>query len=646
MLSFLCKSFILFFSFVFFTIVFLIPQNVHALNLSRVSDIMTRLRTDTPADHTIQFTAVSGVGFPNTGDTITISFGDAISSMNSVSYEDIQFLTGDPGQELSRAVYSERGVAVWGVAVNSVQKTITFTFPSSNGTPITTNQRVIIRIGTNASGTKQLINGSTPGSHTITLQVGNRDSRTIAIALLQNDAVGAGGPAAEQTQAQAGAIVPPASTPTASPTPTPISTPTETPQSEPTVSSSTPTPTSAPVPSETVAPTPISTPTETPQSEPTVSSSTPTPTPEPIEISASTPTQSTAPTTPTPIVVSLGVPANIKVEAGKVTSASVINTDTRGQTTGFFAEAEEHTVTEDGNISIEPIPLTQASNLDSEIRIPSGKDVPDKVFYKINISTKVEKPIRITIKYNPDLLAGIDPSSLKINHWDPVQNKWIPIEETILDAEQNTLSAYVIPQTIYAALATVTSREDIRKRGQLILKSSIKFIPRNSGVTQTDLELVQKTGTEPIRFVNYDFYTSGAREMNLCIKEKLFLRPIASVILEFMNKQQKLFYNKPFKCFSGFITSPIDEGTYPLKLKVIYKDDYSEIISPNLVVTTPFQALVRPIMRWIIEDIESSPIAMAGVYGSAAFMLLGIWFAIDRRLRKIRMISPLSALKK
>ncbi|MBI2644598.1 hypothetical protein HYW94_00255 [Candidatus Uhrbacteria bacterium] len=627
-------------------------QSVFALPLTQVSDTMTRLRTDTPADHEIQFTVINGVGLPGKGDTILINFGDAVSSTNSISYEDISLRYGTLGQELSQALYTISGPNVWGASVNTQRKLLTLTFPTSNGTPITTSQRVIIKIGTNVrSNANQLINGSMSGSHVIEILAGNYDSKQVAIVLLQNDAVGAGGPVAEQPPPQSNMVILPLSAPAvATPqAPAPVEVQPSQPAQAPAIKQPTPIAKApAPAPAEVQPSQPAQAPVEQPVAAEAPAVTTPqAPAPAPAEIQPSQPTQAPAlAPTPTIVVVSLGAPANVRIQADKVSSASVVNTDASGQITGIFAEIEENTVAEDGRVSIESISLTQVSNVDSEIRIPSGKDVPDKVFYKINISTKVEKPIRITIKYNPDFLAGLDPSSLKINYWDGEQGKWIPLEDTVIDKEQHTLSAHVIPQTIFAAFATITSREALRQREQVILKSSVKFIPRSSGISQTDLAFTGKTDSEPVRFVNYDFYTSGAQEMKLCIKEKLFLRSVASVLLEFMNKQQKLFYNKTFKCFGGFITSPIEEGTYPMKLKVIYKDDYSESISPNLVVTTPLQAFVKPIMRWIIEDVQSSPLATAGVYGSLTLLALGIWFGIARRVRKFRSMPLLSLSKK
>ena len=191
------------------------------------------------------------------------------------------------------------------------------------------------------------------------------------------------------------------------------------------------------------------------------------------------------------------------------------------QLTGFFAEIEKNTVAEDGKVSIEPISVASASHIDDEIRIPADQDVPDGVFYKINVSTKVEKPIRITIKYNPDLLTGVDPTSLKINYWDAEKKKWIPLQDTVIDTKQGTLSAYVIPQTIFAAFATITSREEIKKRDKIFIKPSAIFIKRDSTISQTDFGLSEKAGVEPIRFVDYDFYSAGGREMTFCIQKKL-----------------------------------------------------------------------------------------------------------------------------
>ncbi len=624
-------------------------QGVFASSLTQVTDIMTRLRTNTPADHEIQFTIINGVGLPGKGDTILINFGNAVSNTNNISYEDTSLKYGAQGQELSQALYTIPGPNVWGVSINSQTKVLTLTFPTSNGTPITTGQRVIIKIGTSVrSNANQLINGSTSGSHSIEISAGDFDRKQIAIALLENDSVGAGAPVVEiPIVQQAGAV---------SLLPQPISTPKPSEPSVPvqpaqpvSVIKEEPVPVAAPIPivskpSEPSVPVQPAQPVSVIKEEPVPSVPS-----APIPI-VSKPSEPSVPVQPAPppasIIVSLGAPASVLLQANKVASASVINTDATGQTTGFFAEIEKNTVAEDGKVTIEPIIFTQVPNIDSEIRIPSGKDVPDKVFYKINISTKVEKPIRITIKYNLLLLAGVDPTSLKINYWDGEKKKWIALEDTVINVEQATLSAYVIPQTIFAAFATITSRKEIQKRDQITIKSFTKFIPRNSGISQTDLLFSQKTDAEPVRFVNDDFYISGGRELTFCIQEKLFLKPVSSVFLDFMNKQKKLSYSKTFKCFSGSLISPIDEGTYPMKLKVLYKDDYSEIISPNLVVTTPLQAFIKPILRWVIEDIQSSPLATAGVTGSLILFLLGVWFAIDRRLRTIRMISPILSVSK
>lgn len=180
--------------FIFAITFFLWLSSVEALELRDKSDALSRLKTGIGADHTIQYTSSGGV----LSGTIQINFGSAVSSMGGIDYTDIDLLYGMPGAEVQAALWSASGTNVWGVAVDEQAKTLTLSYPVANGTPITTGQRVIIRIGTHAtngvSATKtqwrQLINGNPVlNGNIIEIRAGN-DTGRLAVPIIEEDSVG------------------------------------------------------------------------------------------------------------------------------------------------------------------------------------------------------------------------------------------------------------------------------------------------------------------------------------------------------------------------------------------------------------------------------------------------------------------------
>ena len=174
-------------------IIIFMPVSVFASGLTNLSDALSRLKTLEPSDHVVQFITSVGV----TSGVIQISFNDAISNTNAVDYTDIDLLYGPIGREVQQGVYSAPGTNTWGAAISSVQKTVTFSYPLANATPILPGERVIVIIGKQALHDipiskqvwKQPLNGMPVSrGHVIDIIAGSASS-SVVVPIVSNDVV-------------------------------------------------------------------------------------------------------------------------------------------------------------------------------------------------------------------------------------------------------------------------------------------------------------------------------------------------------------------------------------------------------------------------------------------------------------------------
>lgn len=180
---------------VIFLLLLIAPTPTNALSLVSVRDIVTRLKVYTPSDHTIQFTMSGGMF----SGTMQVDFSNAVSDTNNVDYQDIDLAYGPPNLEREQVVLAYPSTNIWGVSMNQTTKILTLTYPTASGTPLVTGDRVIIKIGSNASfgnttshALRQMTNGIQGGSKNISISVG-ADSGDLAIPLVMEDSIGVSG---------------------------------------------------------------------------------------------------------------------------------------------------------------------------------------------------------------------------------------------------------------------------------------------------------------------------------------------------------------------------------------------------------------------------------------------------------------------
>jgi hypothetical protein len=177
-------SFVLIISVIALNFGFLIPREAMATSLTNLSDTITNLTTGALANHTIIFTAPSGVPI---GGVITLTFNNSTSIPSGLNYADMDLEDNGAQMTLSNVP----GTAIWGASVNTGTKTITFT----NGTvAIPSGDTITILIGTNATygatGVNQITNGSL-GTTTLSIagSSGFNDTGVMSMAIVSNDVV-------------------------------------------------------------------------------------------------------------------------------------------------------------------------------------------------------------------------------------------------------------------------------------------------------------------------------------------------------------------------------------------------------------------------------------------------------------------------
>ncbi|MCX6746222.1 MAG: hypothetical protein NTX00_04390 [Candidatus Parcubacteria bacterium] len=178
------------FSIFLITVIFLLPQNSQASSLTTLSDKISRQAPLVAANHEIKFTTPSGIG--DSGQYLRIIF-DSGFNLAAINYTDIDLFHGPvSGLETEESLTGVTNLNSWGVNVSGGH--IDFNHPLNNANgDIAPNDKVIVRLGLNASGAShQIINPATIGSKIITLSGNYGDSGKLAVAIF-TDQIGVGG---------------------------------------------------------------------------------------------------------------------------------------------------------------------------------------------------------------------------------------------------------------------------------------------------------------------------------------------------------------------------------------------------------------------------------------------------------------------
>lgn len=165
--------------------------------LTTLSDTLSRIEDNTPANHTIEFVTPTGVD--QSTDTIIVAFDDSGDAYNltGLTFQDIDLAIDNDGNcdgtWTDKTLAAAPASGVWGVTISTVGDTITFTAPSNATTgEITAGYCVQIEVGTNATsgatGANQIVNPAS-GTYVTAISGTFGDTGRFAVAIVADDQI-------------------------------------------------------------------------------------------------------------------------------------------------------------------------------------------------------------------------------------------------------------------------------------------------------------------------------------------------------------------------------------------------------------------------------------------------------------------------
>jgi hypothetical protein len=153
-----------------------------------LKDTLSRLQASQDSDHSIIFGTNGGLTL--NGHTMVLEFDPSTKAfdLSTLTISDI-VLTDNSGNV--RVLASSSGVNTWGVSIDSINDTITFTAPTSGTGYYLAASQIVIKIGTNAGGTNQILNPSISGSFKEYITINNSDVEigSVDIPIVDSDRV-------------------------------------------------------------------------------------------------------------------------------------------------------------------------------------------------------------------------------------------------------------------------------------------------------------------------------------------------------------------------------------------------------------------------------------------------------------------------
>ena len=153
-----------------------------------LKDTLSRLQVSSSSDHTITFGTNNGL--TASGQFLVLAFDPTNKAfdLSSLNLSDIK-LTDNVG--VDRTIAAVADVDTWGAEIDSALDTITFFAPTSGTGYYPAASQIVIKIGTNAGGTHQMVNPTSIGNYEETIYILNTDMEggTVKLPIIDNDQV-------------------------------------------------------------------------------------------------------------------------------------------------------------------------------------------------------------------------------------------------------------------------------------------------------------------------------------------------------------------------------------------------------------------------------------------------------------------------
>ena len=125
------------------------------------------------------------------------------------------------------------------------------------------------------------------------------------------------------------------------------------------------------------------------------------------------------------------------------------------------------------NATITVAPETKASITVSR-PVPTGKSIVGGYAYNFTAVagttavTSFSKAVTVTLSYTSQQIAGLNEGALKIHYWNETSNEWVALEDSVVDAANNKVTATTTHFTYFAILGTQAEESEGETTSEII----------------------------------------------------------------------------------------------------------------------------------------------------------------------------------
>ena len=232
-----------------------------------------------------------------------------------------------------------------------------------------------------------------------------------------------------------------------------------------------------------------------------------------------------------------------------------------------------------------------------------GVDGPEDVNTSL---VAFDPPLTMTFKYTQEDSEGIQENTIKLYSWDEIEERWDQ-EKGTLNTKDKTIVASIKHLSIFGLFGEPSP--GFEHKALISLDTSKEGEEKYLSIQNENVNLKKTVTQESVHVQNGTFYVTPNMEVEMCIPESLFKKPVKQIMLFIASDRFPLTYKKDGKCYGNTIKVPDKKGKQAIKIKVIYTDDSVQIITLEAIVTGQLQSQVlsalSPVVGQVVEAVSA-----------------------------------------
>ncbi len=217
-----------------------------------------------------------------------------------------------------------------------------------------------------------------------------------------------------------------------------------------------------------------------------------------------------------------------------------------------------------------------------------------------------DPPLIMTLKYTKEDIEGIQENTIKLYSWDEPNERWDQ-ERGTLNTKDKTIVAPIKHLSIFGLFGEPSP--GFEYKALISLDTQKEGEQKYLSIQKENINLKKTVTQESVHVQNGTFYVTPNMEVEMCIPESLFKKPVKQIMLFIASDRFPLTYKKDGKCYGNTIKVPDKKGKQAIKIKVIYTDDSVQIITLEAIITGQLQSQVlsalSPVVGQVVEVVSA-----------------------------------------